>query len=163
MVYIILTCVTNTCVKPPVFTEWFTYSTLAAAPESIWQNYVTRGPLNLYRSPECWGYVELEQLGTTLAFNVIKAFTYAETFGNTFDPIIKIVKVNPGSSYENNGSTQVPDAVYQVSRSSASWFRRRFLKFFTIYGHGHVTWNIWTNFHSPHPMEAPYEIRLQLA
>ena len=38
-----------------------------------------------------------------------------------------------------------PDAVYQVSRSSASWFRiRRFLKVFTIYRHGghfgHVTY-----------------------
>ena len=61
-----------------------------------------------------------------------------------------MVKVNPGSSYKTIGSTRVPDAVYQVSKSWASWFRRRrFLKFFTIYGHGHVTWNIWTNFHSP--------------
>ena len=34
-------------------------------------------------------------------------------------------------------------------------FRRRFLKFFTIYGHGRETWNTWTNFHSPHPMEHP--------
>ena len=31
--------------------------------------------------------------------------------------------------------------------------------FFTIHGHDHVTWNIWTNY----PMEAPYEIWLQLA
>ena len=41
------------------------------------------------------------------------------------------------------GSTQVPDAAYQVSRSSAVQFWRRFLKIFTIYGHGghlgHVT------------------------
>ena len=37
--------------------------------------------------------------------------------------------------YENIWSTRVPDAVYQVSRTSASWFRRRrFLKLFTIYG-----------------------------
>ena len=76
-----------------------------------------------------------------------------------------MVKVNPGASYENIGSTGVPHAVYQISRSLASWFQRRFLKFFTIYGHGHVTWNIkfWTNFHSPHPMEAPYENWLQSA
>ena len=50
------------------------------------------------------------------------------------------------------GSTWVRDAVYQVSRSSASWFRkRRFLKVFAMYGPGshlgHVTQNIWTNFH----------------
>ena len=50
------------------------------------------------------------------------------------------------------GSTLIPDAVYQVSMSSTSWvWRRRFLKVFTIYGSGshlgHVTQNIWTNFH----------------
>ena len=50
------------------------------------------------------------------------------------------------------GSTCVPDAVYQVSMSSASWFwRRRFLKVFTIYGPGshlgNVTLNIWKKNH----------------
>ena len=50
---------------------------------------------------------------------------------NKFYPVINMVKVNPGSSYENVGSTRLPDAVYQVSRSSASWFRRRrFMKYF---------------------------------
>ena len=35
------------------------------------------------------------------------------------------------------GSTQAPDAAYQVSRSSAFWFRRRrFVSVFTIYWHG---------------------------
>ena len=38
------------------------------------------------------------------------------------------------------GSPRVPNAVYQISRSSVSWFRRRsFFKIFTIYGHGHAT------------------------
>ena len=41
--------------------------------------------------------------------------------------------------HENIGSTGVSNVVCQASRSSASWFRRRFLKFFTIYGHGNVT------------------------
>ena len=50
------------------------------------------------------------------------------------------------------GSTWVLDALYQVSMSSASLLRRKtFLKVFTIYGLGshlgHVTLNIWTNFH----------------
>ena len=36
-------------------------------------------------------------------------------FGNKFDSVIKMVKVNPGSSYENIGSTGVPGVVYQVS------------------------------------------------
>ena len=70
-------------------------------------------------------------------------FTHAEAFGNKFDPVIKMVKVKPGSSYENICSTRVPDAVYQVSRSSASWFRRIIiLTCFTIYGHGRVTRDI---------------------
>ena len=46
-----------------------------------------------------------------------------------------------------------PDAAYKVSRSSAFWFRRRFFKVFTIYGHGghlgHVTRTVWTNFCFP--------------
>ena len=37
-----------------------------------------------------------------------------------FDPVIQMVKVNSGSPYEKIGSTRVSDAVYQVSRSSAS-------------------------------------------
>ena len=50
------------------------------------------------------------------------------------------------------GCTWVPDAVYQVLRSTASWFWRRiFFKVFTIYGPGshlgHVARNIWTNFY----------------
>ena len=50
------------------------------------------------------------------------------------------------------GSTRAPNVAYQVSRSSAFWFwRRRFFKVFTIYGHGghlgHVTWTVW--FSSP--------------
>ena len=61
-------------------------------------------------------------------------------------------KVNPMSSLESVGSTWVLEALYQVSMSSASWFRRRtFLKVLTIYGLGshlgQVTLNIWTNFH----------------
>ena len=45
---------------------------------------------------------------------------------------------------KNLGSTHIDNATYQVSRSSVYWFwRRRFFKVFTIYGHGghvgHVT------------------------
>ena len=44
----------------------------------------------------------------------------------------------------NLGSTHIHNATYQVSKSSVIWFwRRRFFKVFTIYGHGghigHVT------------------------
>ena len=34
------------------------------------------------------------------------AFTHAEALGNKFDPVIKMV--NPGLSFEKNGSTGVP-------------------------------------------------------
>ena len=49
-----------------------------------------------------------------------------------------------GNHLNKFGSTQIPDAAYQVSMSLAFWFqRRRFFKVFTIYGHGghtgHVT------------------------
>ena len=44
-----------------------------------------------------------------------------------------MVKVNQGSSYENIDSTRIPDAVYQVSRSSATWFRRRRFVFHHIW------------------------------
>ena len=51
------------------------------------------------------------------------------------------------------GRPHIPNATYQVPRSSAFWsWRRRFLMFFTIYGHGghlgHVSRTIWTNFRS---------------
>ena len=54
----------------------------------------TRGPLVLYRSPECWGYAELEQTWK------YKSTRCCASIRNTFDPVIKMVKVNPGSSFE---------------------------------------------------------------
>ena len=50
-----------------------------------------------------------------------------------------------------------PDAAYKLSRSSAFLFQRRqTFHVFTIYRHGghlgHVTYIIWTNFHSPIPL-----------
>ena len=61
-----------------------------------------------------------------------------------------------GHNLNNLGSTRIENATYQVSRSSVKWFwRRRFFKVFTIYGHGghlgHVTRTVWTIFRSPDP------------
>ena len=69
----------------------------------------------------------------------------------------KMVKVNPGSSFKEIGSTRVPDAVYQVSTSSASGSEEDFI-FWTYIWVWSYTWNIWIAFHSPHPVGALYEI-----
>ena len=61
-----------------------------------------------------------------------------------------------GHNLNNLGSTRIDNASYQVSRSSIYWFWRRFLKVFTIYGHGghvgHVTLLICISFHSHSPL-----------
>ena len=113
---------------------WLTVSTLlhitiyapalvsAPGPSLLFQ--ITKGPLVLYRSPECIGYTESEQ-----------AWKYMTICCISFQPCRRI-KVNPVSSLNKFGSTRAPNVVYQVSRSSASWFRRIFLKVFTIYGPG---------------------------
>ena len=41
-----------------------------------------------------------------------------------------------GHHLYNLGRTEVSSDKYQVSRQSVNWFWRRFLKVFTIYGHG---------------------------
>ena len=56
----------------------------------------------------------------------------------------------------NFGRTPIHNATYLSSRPSVYWFwRRRFFKVFTIYGHGghvgHVTQLIYINFHSYYP------------
>ena len=67
-----------------------------------------------------------------------------------------MLRSTQGHHLNKFGSTRAPNAAYQVSRSTAFCFRRRrFLRFFTIYGHGghlgHVTWTVWINFRSPIP------------
>ena len=56
--------------------------------------------------------------------------------------------------YTNYDGLESP-MLHTKFRKSVHRFRRRFLKVFTIYGHGghlgHVTWTIYTNFRSPFP------------
>ena len=128
---------------------------------------ITWGPLVLYRSPECIGYAE-------------QASKYMTICCINFHPCRSIRKqIWP---CHKNGQGQlsviiwtnlvVPEypmlytkfQVYQVSRSSVSWFRRRrFLKVFIICGPGghlgHVTRNIWTNFHP----DIPWRLLMNLA
>ena len=55
--------------------------------------------------------------------------------------IVDLLVKQPSSSQGNHlnkfDNAGIPNAVYHVSRPSAFWFQRsRFLKVFTIYGHG---------------------------
>ena len=100
-----------------------------------------RGPLVLYCSPECWGYVELEQTWKYISTQCCISFHPCRSIWKQIWPCHKNSQGQPKVIIWNIGSTRVPDAVYHVSKSSASWFRRkRFLKFFTIIYKGMVMW-----------------------
>ena len=66
------------------------------------------------------------------------------------------------------GRPHIPDATYQVPRSSAFWFwRRRFLKGFYHIWAWRPSWSCdqehFNKLSFPHPKESPYEISIQLA
>ena len=66
------------------------------------------------------------------------------------------------------GRPHIPDASYQVPRSSAFWFwRRRFLKGFYHIWAWRPSWSCdqdhLNKLSFPHPKESPYEIWVQLA
>ena len=106
-----------------------------------WSGTDTGGPLVLYRSPEWWGYIELEQTWKYISIQCCISFHPCRSIRKQIWPCHKNRQGQPKVIIWNIGSTRVPDAVYQVSKSSASWFRRkRFLKFFTIIYMGMVMW-----------------------
>ena len=101
--------------------------------ENFFLKNKARGPLVLYRSPECWGYVELEQTWRYMSTQCCLSFHPCRSILKQIWPCHKNSQGQPNVIIWSIGSTWVPDAVYQVSKSSASWFwRKRFLKFFTI-------------------------------
>ena len=61
---------------------------------------ITRGPLVLYRSPECWGYAELEQTWQYKSTQCSISCHPYRSIRNKFVSVINMVKVNPGSSFE---------------------------------------------------------------
>ena len=75
------------------------------SPREIKQCYtitiLTRGPLVLYRSPECWGYAELEQTWKYKSTQCSLSCHPYRSIRNIFDPVINMVTVNPGSSFES--------------------------------------------------------------
>ena len=60
----------------------------------------TRRPLVLYHSPECGGYAELEQTWKYKSTQCSISSHPYRNIRNKFDPVIKMVKVNQGSSFE---------------------------------------------------------------
>ena len=81
--------------------------------------------------------------------------SYVLAFSSVW-PCCKRSRSTQGHNFNTLDSTQVPNATYQVSRPSVNRFwRRRFLKVFTIYGHsghvGHVTRTVGKFFHSLNP------------
>ena len=78
----------------------------------------------LYRSSECWGYTEFEQTWKYMNTQCSISCHPKKALGNKFDPVIKMVKVT--QSYHLKEMVVVKyDAVYRVSRTSTSWFRKR--------------------------------------
>ena len=73
------------------------------------------------------------------------SFSHIKAQWTKFDLAVNLSRSTQGQHLNKLGSTRALDAAYQVSRSSAFWFRRRrsFFKVFIIYGHGghlgHVT------------------------
>ena len=73
-----------------------------------------------------------------------------------------------GHHLKKFSSTQSTDTTYQVSSQSAQWFwRRKYFKIFTIYGHGdqvdHVTMTNWTNLRSSYCQDdAIYNIHARM-
>ena len=74
----------------------------------------TRGPLVLYRSPECWGYAELEQTWKYKSTQCSISSHPHRSIRNKFDPVIKMVKVNPRSSFEKSPRAWAYDHLVQV-------------------------------------------------
>ena len=125
-----------------------------------------RGPLALYRTPECIGYAELEQAWKYMAICCI-TFTPAEALRSKFDHLIKKLKVNPVSSFEHIWlylSTQCCIPSFKV-------IGRLVLKVILEGFYNIWAWTApWScdlehlnTFSSQHHMEAPYGIWLQTA
>ena len=75
------------------------------------ENLITWGPLVLYRSPECWEYADLEQTWKYVGIQCCISFHPFRSTRKQIWRCHKNSKVNPRSSYENIGSTRVPDVI----------------------------------------------------
>ena len=136
---------------------------LAVSPEpSLFAhiNYGSRRRVQPTRVLRIW---ELEQTWKYISTQCCTSFHPCRSILKQIWPCHENSQGQPKVSIWNIVSTRAADAVYQVSKSSALWFWRKiFLKFFTIIHMGMVKWpGHLKNFHSPHLIEAPYEIWLQ--
>ena len=106
---------------------------------------------------------------SVLEKKIFKGFSHTNAQGSKLDLAVKRSNVNStyDNSFSNVGRPPVPDDSCKGSaqRHSRFW-RRRFLKVFTIYGRGgHLGQRTATilAISFPHPKEAPYEILAKLA
>ena len=119
---------------------------------------VTKLPWTLtYIVVSCTPYLTASTNSHIIDYNTL---VLSLSFKSLQDQIWLCCKNGPWSTQSHHFSKfddiQVPDAAYQVSSALAHlYWRRRFLKVFTIYGHGghlgHVTGTIWIN--SPLPLK----------
>ena len=126
-----------------IFLFFFSSENLKSIPQFLSgiKTFSTRGPLVLYRSHEGWEYVELEPTWKYISTQCCISFHPCRSIQKQIWPCHKNSQGQPKVIIWNIVSTRVPDAVYQVSKSLASWFWRKiFLKFFTIIYMGMVMW-----------------------
>ena len=91
---------------------------------------ITRGPLVLYRSPARWGYAELEQTWKYMSTQCCLNCT--EGSSNTFDHVIQMVKVNPGSSFEKSPRAWAYNHLVQVLTGTLFWWKQKSLSLWSL-------------------------------
>ena len=91
-------------------------------------------PLKLINS-HCLIRFNISSENNDFGFNLIQKSTFQKishlnALGSKFDLDAKKVRFNLVSSFEQTGKSHIPNATYQVPRSQAFWFWRRFRKGF---------------------------------
>ena len=117
---------------------------------NFFQKHKTRGPMVLYRLPECVGYAELKQACKYMTLCCISFHTCIRKqilpcHGNGHDQPSVIIWINLVVLENLMLSTKFQGHRTLSSREGDFW---RFLPYIGLEAIlGHVTWNSWTNFH----------------
>ena len=136
----------------------------------IWATLVNLDLWNLFIAIVSFGLTYQVRI-MTLASTVFKKINFQKNshwnaLGSKFDLDVKYVKVNLGSSFEQTYRPHIHNATYQVPRSSAFSFRRRFLNGFNHIWAWWPSWscdqNILHKFWLTYHKESSHEIWVQL-